>query len=235
MSGVQFVGGGAPLPPGSARCRFDSSASFSVSDPRTTDPRAPPPPPPQPPSPTSLALLTPQPPLALRSDMEKCAPLNGDEIATLWKEYHADKSESIGWVGEGAVGKIVLHKARSKNCKFFVAPVFDSRAEDPATAGYYNLIVQFFEPSHFVLADLNQCVRERAGSSAGEAVGRAGGCREGDPPNPSPSARERSERRQKDGLAPTLFAGDPLERPPRLRSGASAETETALAAACSRR
>ncbi|GMI27593.1 hypothetical protein TeGR_g8198 [Tetraparma gracilis] len=103
--------------------------------------------------------------LASILDMEKCAPLNGDEIATLWKEYHADKSESIGWVGEGAVGKIVLHKARSKNCKFFVAPVFDSRAEDPATAGYYNLIVQFFEPSHFVLADLNQYQQDPANTN----------------------------------------------------------------------
>lgn len=41
--------------------------------------------------------------------------------------------------------------------QFFIAPVFEPKEESKETnsAGYYNLIVQFFEPSHFVCANLS--------------------------------------------------------------------------------
>ena len=63
------------------------------------------------------------------------------------------------------------NNCRDKNGKFFIVPIFDTPTlnnngggvgdvEDcygttPANAGYYNLIVQFFPDSHFVVAPLD--------------------------------------------------------------------------------
>mmetsp|Transcript_17351 Transcript_17351/g.35764 ORF Transcript_17351/g.35764 Transcript_17351/m.35764 type:complete len:240 (-) Transcript_17351:12-731(-) len=91
-------------------------------------------------------------------DKDAVGKLNGDELATVWKDFHAQKKGTIGWVVEGSVGKLVLHRANSKNGKFFISPVFrdveEAEGEGESDAQYYNLIVQFFDPSHFVLANL---------------------------------------------------------------------------------
>ena len=70
------------------------------------------------------------------------------------------------------MGKAVLESARDKNGKFFIVPIFDSPTTNDdesakvgdtsdcygtseENAGYYNLIVQFFPDSHFVIAPLD--------------------------------------------------------------------------------
>ncbi|GMH73051.1 hypothetical protein TL16_g06082 [Triparma laevis f. inornata] len=104
-------------------------------------------------------------------DPEACKDLPGDELATVWKEWHKDKEGQLGWVVEGVVGTSILDKARDKNGKFFIVPIFekpttvdnsgevgdttDCYGTSTANAGYYNLIVQFFPESHFVVAPLD--------------------------------------------------------------------------------
>jgi hypothetical protein len=86
-------------------------------------------------------------------DVAKASTLTSTEIASLWTEYHADKKGSVGWVCSNANTNNVIKKAADSKCPFFLAPVFNS-SETPASAGYYNMIVQYFEPSHFILTDM---------------------------------------------------------------------------------
>ena len=60
-------------------------------------------------------------------DKDACSGLRGDELAALWREYHEKKKGSIGWVVEGSVGKMVLHRAREKNGKVGIAPIESNR------------------------------------------------------------------------------------------------------------
>ena len=103
-------------------------------------------------------------------DTEACKDLPGNEIAVLWKEFHEDKKDCLGWVMEGEIGKAVLDTARDKNGKFFIVPIFETPTTNddgangqsdcygttPQNAGYFNLIVQFFPDNHFVLAPLDK-------------------------------------------------------------------------------
>ena len=98
-------------------------------------------------------------------DVDKSMELTPDAIALLWKEYHSEKMGSIGWVAPAVIGKRALKRAEEENCRFFITPVFETAAPDPATAGYYNLVVQYFSPAHFVLADMGQYQNDPANAS----------------------------------------------------------------------
>lgn len=67
------------------------------------------------------------------------------EISDLWYTYHEGKDNVHGIILDGHVAKSLLERAQSS--PFFVQPIF---RDD----GYFMLVSQFMEPSHFVLAYL---------------------------------------------------------------------------------
>jgi ATP11 protein len=67
------------------------------------------------------------------------------EISDIWYTYHEGKENVHGIILEGDVGKPLLERAASS--PFFIQPIF---RED----GYFMLVSQFMEPSHFLLAYL---------------------------------------------------------------------------------
>ncbi|CAJ1954587.1 unnamed protein product [Cylindrotheca closterium] len=67
------------------------------------------------------------------------------EVADLWYSFHEEKDNVHGLVMKGEDASTVLSRAASS--PFFIQPVF---RDD----GYFMLISQFFEPSHFIMAYL---------------------------------------------------------------------------------
>jgi len=67
------------------------------------------------------------------------------EISDLWYTYHENKENVIGLVLDGKEGDNILPRATSN--PFFVQPIF---RDD----GHFILVSQFFDPSHFIMAYL---------------------------------------------------------------------------------
>lgn len=68
------------------------------------------------------------------------------EISDLWYTYHENKENVIGLVLEGKEKSNNLLSRASSN-HFFVQPIFRD-------GGHFMLVSQFFEPSHFIMAYL---------------------------------------------------------------------------------
>jgi hypothetical protein len=67
------------------------------------------------------------------------------EISDLWYTYHEGKENVHGIILDGQVAQPLLKRAASS--PFFIQPIF---RED----GYFMLVSQFMEPSHFIMAYL---------------------------------------------------------------------------------
>lgn len=67
------------------------------------------------------------------------------EISDMWYTYHENKDNVIGLVLDKKEGENILPRATSN--PFFVQPIF---RDD----GHFMLVSQFFEPSHFIMAYL---------------------------------------------------------------------------------
>lgn len=70
---------------------------------------------------------------------------SGAEISDIWYTYHESRENVHGLVYKGKAGEDIL--ARAKSCPFFVQPIF---RDD----GFFMMISQFQEPSHFLMAYL---------------------------------------------------------------------------------
>lgn len=71
---------------------------------------------------------------------------NKAEISDIWMTYHEDKEHVHGAILKGEEGRMILERA--DKMKFFIQPIF--RGE----TGFFMLLSQFQEPSHFLLAYL---------------------------------------------------------------------------------
>jgi hypothetical protein len=67
------------------------------------------------------------------------------EVADIWYSYHESRDNVHGIVLKGTEGQTILKRA--KDCPYFVQPVF---RDD----GFFMLMSEFQEPSHFLLAYL---------------------------------------------------------------------------------
>lgn len=70
---------------------------------------------------------------------------SASEISDIWYTYHESRESVVGICLSGSDGKKVL--SRASKCPFFVQPVF---RDD----GFFMLISQFQDPSHFLMAYL---------------------------------------------------------------------------------
>lgn len=70
---------------------------------------------------------------------------SASEVSDIWMTYHEGKDNTHGIIMSGKESADVLKHA--KECPFFVQPIFRDE-------GYFMLVSQFQEPSHFLMAYL---------------------------------------------------------------------------------
>eukprot|EP00539_Tryblionella_compressa_P006912 CAMPEP_0178763672 /NCGR_PEP_ID=MMETSP0744-20121128/17317_1 /TAXON_ID=913974 /ORGANISM="Nitzschia punctata, Strain CCMP561" /LENGTH=207 /DNA_ID=CAMNT_0020418665 /DNA_START=50 /DNA_END=670 /DNA_ORIENTATION=- len=76
---------------------------------------------------------------------ELVADKSSTEISDMWYTYHENKENVHGIVLDGKAAEPLLSRASSN--PFFVQPIFREN-------GYFMLVSQFMEPSHFIMAYL---------------------------------------------------------------------------------
>jgi hypothetical protein len=77
------------------------------------------------------------------------------EISDLWYTYHEGKENVHGIILDGQLAQPLLERAATS--PFFIQPIF---RED----GYFMLVSQFMEPSHFIMAYLQDYKMDPAGA-----------------------------------------------------------------------